>query len=82
MRFGMICGANGIAHHLTQPNHPWTNGQVERMRRTIRDATGKQYHSDNHDQLRTPYEYICKIRTSEPERFLLNPIHHMPGLKS
>ena len=27
----------------------------------------------------TPYEYICKIRTSEPHRFILNPIHQMPG---
>jgi hypothetical protein len=28
----------------------------------------------------TPYEYICKIRTSQPERFILNPIQQMPGL--
>ncbi len=28
----------------------------------------------------TPYEYICKIRTLEPNRFILNPIHQMPGL--
>ena len=26
----------------------------------------------------TSYEYICKIWTSEPERFILNPIHQMP----
>jgi len=30
----------------------------------------------------TPYEYICKIWTSEPERFILNPIHQMPGLNT
>ncbi len=30
----------------------------------------------------TPYEYICKIRTSEPDRFILNPIHQMPGLNT
>ena len=30
----------------------------------------------------TPYEYICKIRTSEPDRFIVNPIHHMPGLNT
>ena len=30
----------------------------------------------------TPYEYICKIRTSEPERFILNPMHQMPGLNT
>jgi len=51
MRFDMICGANGIEHRLTKPNHPWsledqttaqwtvvpTNGPVERMNRTIKD---------------------------------------------
>ncbi|EIE49374.1 hypothetical protein C357_19176, partial [Citreicella sp. 357] len=30
----------------------------------------------------TPYEYICKISTSEPDRFILNPIHQMPGLNT
>jgi Integrase core domain len=29
----------------------------------------------------TPYEYICKAWTKEPERFTLNPLHHMPGLQ-
>jgi len=28
------------------------------------------------------YEYICKIWTSEPKRFILNPIHPMPGLNT
>jgi transposase-like protein len=104
MRFDMICEANGIEHRLTKPNHPWTNGQVERMNRTIKDATVKRFHYDSHDQLRThladflaaynfarrlktlggltPYEYICKIWTSEPDRFILNPIHQMPGLNT
>jgi hypothetical protein len=104
MRFDMICDANGIEHRLTKPNHPWTNGQVERMNRTIKDATVKRYHYDSHDQLRahladflaaynfarrlktlnglTPYEYICKIWTSEPDRFILDPIHQMPGLNT
>jgi len=53
MRFDMICEANGIEHPLTKPNHPWTNGQVERMNRTIKDATVKRFHYDSHDQLRT-----------------------------
>jgi hypothetical protein len=30
----------------------------------------------------TPYEYVCKIWTSEPERFIINPIHQMPGLNT
>ena len=53
MRFDMICEANEIEHRLTKPNHPWTNGQVERMNRTIKDATVKRFHYENHDQLRT-----------------------------
>ncbi|SDJ86245.1 Integrase core domain-containing protein [Aliiruegeria lutimaris] len=39
-------------NRLTKPNHPWTNGQVERMNRTIKDTTVKRYHYDSHDQLR------------------------------
>ena len=30
----------------------------------------------------TPYEYIRKIRISEPDRFILHPIHQMPGLNT
>ncbi len=30
----------------------------------------------------TPYEYICKVWTSEPDRFIVNPIHQMPGLNT
>ena len=51
-RFDQICQAHDIAHRLTKPNHPWTNGQVERMNRTLKEATVKRYHYDSHDQLR------------------------------
>ncbi len=37
---------------ITKPNHPWTNGQVERMNRTIEGATVKRFHYERHDQLR------------------------------
>ena len=30
----------------------------------------------------TPYEYICKAWTKEPERFTLNPLQQMPGLNN
>jgi transposase InsO family protein len=51
--FDRVCDEHGIEHRLTKVNHPWTNGQVERMNRTIKDATVKRYHYDSHDQLRT-----------------------------
>ena len=53
MRFDMTCEANRIEDRLTKPNHQWTNGQVQRMNRTIKETTVKRYHYDNHDQLRT-----------------------------
>jgi len=102
--FDMRCQENGIEHRLTKIKHPWTNGQVERMNRTIKEATVKRYHYDRHDQLGahladfinaynyarrlktlkglTPYEYICKAWTKEPERFTLNPLQQMPGLNT
>jgi hypothetical protein len=30
----------------------------------------------------TPYEYICKIWTAEPEMFIVNLNHHTLGLNS
>ncbi len=99
--FDRVCRENDIEHRLTKIAHPWTNGQVERMNRTIKEATVKRYYYDNHDQLRshleafisaynfarrlktlkglTPYEYICKIWTTEQERFIVNPTHQTPG---
>ncbi len=94
--FDRVCFENGIEHRLTKPNHPWTNGQVERMNRTIKEATVR-FHYGCHDQLsrhlqdfidaynfgrrlktlngHTPYEYICKCWTSQPDRVILDPIH-------
>lgn len=50
--FDRICLENSIEHRLTKPSHPWTNGQVERMNRTLKEATIKRYHYENHNQLR------------------------------
>jgi hypothetical protein len=30
----------------------------------------------------TPYKFIVKAWTNEPERFRLDPIHQMPGLNT
>jgi transposase-like protein len=100
--FEAACADLDIEHRLTKPRHPWTNGQVERMNRTIKEATVQRFYYATHDQLRThladfvaaynfarrlktlkgltPYEFICKRWTIEPERFRLDPLHQMPGL--
>ena len=102
--FGMRCQENGIEHRLTKISIPGPMGQVERMNRTIKEATVQRYYYDRHDQLKahladfinaynyarrlktlkglTPYEYICKSWTSQPERFKLNPLQKMPGLNT
>ena len=69
-RFDQICRAQGIEHRLTKPNHPWTNGQVERMNRTLKDATVKRYHYGSHDQLKAhlaafldAYNFAKRLKT-------------------
>lgn len=59
-----------IDHRTTRPKHPWTNGQVERMKRITKDATVKRFHYDDHDQLRrhldhfiTAYNYGRRLKT-------------------
>lgn len=37
-----------IDHRLTKPKHPWTNGQVERMNRTLKEATVKRFNYETH----------------------------------
>lgn len=49
--FDRVCLCHGIEHRLTKPNHPWTNGQVERMNRKIKEATVKTDHYDDPEQL-------------------------------
>jgi hypothetical protein len=43
-----VCDEHAIAHRLTKTKHPWTKGQVERMNRTLKDATVKRYDDQTH----------------------------------
>ena len=68
--FEYACAQNDIDHRLTKPKHPWTNGQVERMNRTIKDATVKRYFYETHDQLRVhlrdfvdAYNFARRLKT-------------------
>jgi len=68
--FEYACAQNDIEHRLTKPYHPWTNGQVERMNRTIKDATVRRYYYESHDQLRAhlqlfldAYNFARRLKT-------------------
>jgi transposase InsO family protein len=37
--FDRVCEQHGITHKLTKPYHPWTNGQAERMNRTVKASS-------------------------------------------
>lgn len=50
--FGRVARENGIEHRLTKPYHPWTNGQAERMARTIKETTVKSFHYNSINELR------------------------------
>jgi Integrase core domain len=50
--FDRVCHEHGIDHRATKTNHPWTNGQVERMNLTCKDATAKKYHDETHAHLK------------------------------
>ena len=68
--FRETCRDSGVEHRLTKPNHPWTNGQVERMNRTLKEATVKRYYYETHDQLRShladfvvAYNFARRLKT-------------------
>ena len=50
--FDRVCNENAIEHKLTKPYHPWTNGQAERMNRSVKDATIKAFHYPHLESLK------------------------------
>ena len=50
-RFDRACLEHRIEHRFSKPNHPWTNGQVERMNRTLKEATVRRNHYATDQQL-------------------------------
>ena len=59
--FARVCKEHGIEHCLTKPNHPWTNGQVERIKRTLQQATVQRYDYETHHQLK---EHLANFRNA------------------
>jgi transposase-like protein len=88
--FYRVCNENKIEHRLTKVNHPWTNGQVERMNRTLKEATVQRYYYENHERLRehlhtfvNAYHFAKKLKTLKgltPYEFIIKSWQLEPNL--
>jgi transposase-like protein len=80
--FLRICNENQIEHRKTKVKHPWTNGQVERMNRTLKEATVSSFHYASHDELKQhlhaylmAYNFAKRLKAIKgktPWQFILN----------
>jgi hypothetical protein len=68
--FARVCDEHAITHRLTKTNHPWTDGQVERMNRTLKEATVKTSYYQAHQHLkehlhtfRMAYNFAKRLKT-------------------
>ncbi len=87
--FVPLASIGQIANACTAPERPFLPERSEDIREYA-DLLRPDFESyiaaynfarvlKTHNSL-TPYEYICNLRTSEPDRFIINPIHQIPGL--
>ena len=93
--FDMRCHENGIEHRLTKnqasvdqragrAHEPHHQGSHQQLEAHLTDFIAADNYGRRIKTLKglTPYEYICKIWTAEPNRFSLDPIHQVPGLST
>lgn len=88
--FDVVCQARGIEHRCTKVAHPWTNGQVERMNRTLKEATVKQYHYQTVAQLKAHLQTFLqaynqgkrlkKLQGKTPYEFIVAEHAKNPGI--
>ena len=65
---GQLCDAWGIEQRFIKPAHPWTNGQVKRVNRTLEEATIKRFHYETTDQLSTNSQTFLRPYNSAKRR--------------
>ena len=80
--FLRICNEHQIEHRKTKVKHPWTNGQVERMNRALKEATVNRFHYASHDELKQhlhaylmAYNFAKRLKAIKgktPWQFILN----------
>ena len=68
--FDRVCHEHSIEHRLTKVSHTWINGQVERMTRTLKEATVKKYYYQTHQHLKqhlydfvSAYNFAKRLKT-------------------
>ena len=88
--FDLLCKKHTIRHKLTKFRHPWTNGQVERFNRTLKDGTVKTYHYDSLKQLEKhlqefvlAYNFAKRLKSlkfKNPFEFIIEKFKEKPNL--
>lgn len=88
--FTAVCQQHDIEHRRTRVAHPWTNGQVERMNRTLKEATIKLYHYQSVAELNQHLQTFLqaynggkrlkKLRGQTPYEYILAEYAKNPGI--
>lgn len=88
--FDAVCATHRIEHRCTKVAHPWTNGQVERLNRTLKEATIRRYHYRDADQLNAHLQTFLraynggkrlkKLRGKTPYEFVCAEYAQNPGI--
>jgi len=78
--FDRVCDEHGIEHRLTKIKRYHYDSHAQ-LTAHLHDFINAYNYGRRLKILRglTPYEYICKCWTNEPDRFSLNLHHQMPG---
>ena len=89
-RFDAVWAAHGIEHRCTQVAHPWTNGQVERFNRTLKEATMQPYHYQDAAELNAHLQTFLqaynggkrlkKLHGQTPYEFMGTQFAQNPGI--
>jgi len=88
--FNAVLKKHDIEHRYTKVRHPWTNGQVERFNRSIKEKTVKQYFYPSHAKLFEHLQQYVQIHNfatklkalqyKSPYEFLILKLQSKPEL--
>jgi transposase-like protein len=83
--FDELCNEHKIKHKLTKFKHPWTNGQVERFNKQMKDKTTKVCKYSSQEELREGiqnwvdwYNEHCQLKSIKrktPNQFVKEPLN-------